>query len=60
MLRDQYELDKFFNDIASRASEMEPILVEIDHLLDDEVLYQMVKADMSQRRRLAHAGRGTC
>lgn len=49
MLRDQYELDKFFIDIASRASEMEPILVEIDHLLDDEGLYQMVKTDMSQR-----------
>jgi IS5 family transposase len=49
MLRDRYEHDKFFNEIASRASEMEPVLVEIDRLLDDEVLYQMVKADMSQR-----------
>lgn len=49
MLRDRYELDKFFMDIATRASEMEPVLVQIDQLLDDETLYQMVKADMSQR-----------
>ncbi len=35
MLRDRYELDKFFMDIATRASEMEPVLVQIDQLLDD-------------------------
>ena len=49
MLRDRYEFDKFFIDIATHASEMEPVLVQLDSLLDDEELYQMVRADMSQR-----------
>ena len=49
MLRDRYEHDKFFDDIATQTSEMEPVLVQIDSLLDDEELYQMVRADMSQR-----------
>ena len=42
-------LTSFFIDIATQASEMEPVLVQIDSLLDDEELYQMVRADMSQR-----------
>ena len=49
MLRDRYELDNFSSTSQRKSSEMEPILVEIDQLLDDEVLYQMVRADMSQR-----------
>lgn len=49
MLRDRHELDNFFIDIATQASEMEPVLVQIDSILDDEALYQMVRADMSQR-----------
>lgn len=58
MLRDRYELDKFFNDMATQASEMEPVLVQIDSLLDDEELYQMVRSDMSQRyARTTETGR---
>lgn len=49
MLRERYELDNFFIDIAKQVSEMEPVLVQIDGILDDEELYQMVRADMSQR-----------
>ncbi len=49
MLRDCYELDNFFIEIAKQASEMEPVLVQIDSILDDEHLYQMIRADMSQR-----------
>jgi IS5 family transposase len=49
MLRDRYELDNFFIDIVKHASEMEPVLVQIDGILDDDELYQMVRADMSQR-----------
>lgn len=49
MLRDSYEIDKFFLDIQELTSDMEPELAQIDAILDDEVIYQMVKADLSQR-----------
>ncbi len=49
MLRDKYEVDKFFLDIQGLTSEMEPELRQIDKLLDDEAIYQMVKSDLSQR-----------
>lgn len=49
MLRDKYEVDKFFLNIQSLTSEMEPELAQIDKVLDDEVIYQMVKSDLSQR-----------
>ena len=49
MLRDSYEIDKFFLDIQGLASEMEPKLAQIDKVLDDEAIYQMVKSDLSQR-----------
>jgi transposase, IS5 family len=49
MLRDQYAIDKFFLDIAQSASEMDPILAQIDGLLADEALFQQLKQDLSQR-----------
>ena len=49
MLRDQYEPDKLFLDIVLRAGEMEPELVQIDRLLEDDELYQMLRADLAQR-----------
>lgn len=49
MLRDKYEVDKFFLDIQGLTSEMEPELAQIDKVLDDEVIYQMVKGDLAQR-----------
>ena len=49
MLRDKYEVDKFFLDIQGLTSEMEPELAQIDKVLDDEAMYQMVKSDLSQR-----------
>ena len=49
MLRDQYEVDKFFIEIAERATEMEPILAQIDVLLEDIELFRQIKADLSQR-----------
>jgi IS5 family transposase len=49
MLRDQYALDKFFLDIAQSASEMDPILTQIDALLADEELFRRLKQDLSQR-----------
>jgi IS5 family transposase len=49
MLRDRYAVDKFFMEIASRASAMDQVLVEIDKVLEDIELFQQVKADLSQR-----------
>lgn len=49
MLRDRYAVDEFFLDIAARATEMEPILAQIDRLLEDEELFQRLKQDLSQR-----------
>ena len=49
MLRDEYEADKLFLDIVVRAGEMEPELVQIDRLLEDDELYQMLRGDLAQR-----------
>jgi IS5 family transposase len=49
MLRDQYEVDKFFMGIAQRTTEMDGILVQIDLILEDIELFQQVKGDLSQR-----------
>ena len=49
MLRDKYEVDKFFLDIQGLTSAMEPELAQIDKVLDDEVIYQMVKGDLARR-----------
>jgi len=49
MLRDKYEVDKFFLDIQGLTSEMEPELAQIDKVLDDEVIYQMVRGDLARR-----------
>lgn len=60
MLRDRYEIDKFFVEIQEFTSEMEPELAAIDKVLDDEVIYRMVKADVSQRYpKTQQTGRGS-
>ena len=38
MLQDRYEKDKFFEHIFNLAAEMDPVLAQIDRLLDDEAL----------------------
>ena len=49
MLRDQYEVDKFFIEIAQRVTEMDATLARIDLILEDIELFQQVKGDLSQR-----------
>lgn len=49
MLRDRYEIDKFFMNIQSLATEMDPELSQIDVLLDDDEIFQLVKHDLAQR-----------
>jgi IS5 family transposase len=60
MLRESYEIDKFFVEIQELTSEMEPELAQIDRVLDDEVIYQIVKADLAQRYpKTQQTGRGS-
>jgi transposase, IS5 family len=49
MLQDRYETDKIFEDILKLTNEMDPILAEIDRLLDDEELYQLIRSDLARR-----------
>jgi IS5 family transposase len=49
MLRDAYDINKFFIGIQELTSEMDAQLARIDGLLDDDELYQMVRQDLEQR-----------
>lgn len=49
MLQDRYEKDKFFERIFILAVEMDPILAQIDGLLEDEALYQLIRSDLAKR-----------
>jgi len=49
MLQDRYEKDKFFETIIKLTIEMDPVLAQIDVLLDDEELYQLVRNDFTKR-----------
>ena len=49
MLQDRYETDKFFEGILKLTNEMDPVLAEIDRLLDDEELYQLIRKDLAKR-----------
>lgn len=49
MLQDRYETDKYFEYIRDQVIEIEPILAQIDVLLDDEELYQLIRNDFAKR-----------
>jgi transposase, IS5 family len=49
MLRDRYEFDKLFATIVKLTQDMDPVLAQIDHLLDDESLYQLIRTDLARR-----------
>lgn len=49
MLQDRYETDKIFENILKLTNEMDPVLAEIDRLLDDEELYQLIRKDLVKR-----------
>lgn len=49
MLQDRYETDKIFESILKLTNEMDPILAEIDRLLEDEELYQLIRNDLARR-----------
>lgn len=50
MLRERYPVDKLFEEITAHFPKMDPILAKIDAHLEDEELYQLIRADLSQRR----------
>jgi IS5 family transposase len=50
MLRERYPVDKLFEEIAVHFPKMDPVLAKIDGYLEDEQLYQLVKADLAKRR----------
>lgn len=51
MLRDKYEFDPtFWAIIEQQALKMEPELAAIDRILDDEELFQLLKADLAKHR----------
>jgi hypothetical protein len=49
MLRDRYEPQNLFELVAALSLKMEPALAQLDKLLDDDVLFQSVRADLAQR-----------
>src|SRR5262252_3568510 len=58
MLRDRYTPVDLFALVPALALRFEPELAELDRLLDDDQLFQQVKADLSRRRpRTSETGR---
>lgn len=49
MLQDRYKTDKFFDRILRLTHEMDPVLTQIDQLLNDEALYQLIRNDLAKR-----------
>jgi IS5 family transposase len=60
MLRERYGRQNIFEQIGTVSIAMEPVLMQLDRLLDDDVLFEAVKGDLSQRyRRTLVMGRGS-
>jgi hypothetical protein len=51
MLQDRHETDKLFDSILKLTNQMEPVLAEIDQLLEDEALYQLIRDDLEPIRK---------
>ena len=49
MLRDRYDPMNLFAYIPTLSMQMEPVLTQMDTLLDDDVLLQAVKTDLLKR-----------
>jgi IS5 family transposase len=49
MLRDRYEPMNLFERIPTLSMHLDPILAQIDILLDDDTIFQAVKADLIRR-----------
>jgi IS5 family transposase len=49
MLRDRYEPMNLFTLVSALSLALDPVLSQLDHVLDDDTLFQVVKADLSRR-----------
>lgn len=49
MLRDCYEPIDLFALVPKLSLEMDPVLTQLDRLLDDDVVFQRVRADLAKR-----------
>jgi len=49
MLRDRYDPMNLFDLVPALSMELDPVLTRLDQLLDDETLFQAVKADLATR-----------
>lgn len=49
MLVDRYPFEDVFARVPELAQHTDPVLRQLDHLLDDDALYQQVRADMGRR-----------
>jgi len=50
MLRDRYAPISLFDLVPTLSMALDPVLTQLDHLLDDDTLFQVVKADLARRR----------
>lgn len=50
MIRDRYAPQDLFALVPSAGLALDPVLVQLDTLLDDDDLYQRVRADLAKRR----------
>src|SRR5215211_6462763 len=49
MLRERYEPMNVFELVPKLSLEMEPVLTKLDTLLEDDTIFQLVKADLARR-----------
>ncbi len=50
MLRDRYPAVDLFALVPTLTLTFEPVLAQLDRLLDDDMLFQAVKRDLARRR----------
>jgi IS5 family transposase len=49
MLVDRYENSRLFEDIVRLTTKMDPVLDQIDKLLDDTMIFKPIRADLARR-----------
>ena len=61
MLVDRYEPEDVFARVPALAAQTDPVLKELDRLLEDDLLYEQVRADLGKRYRstLVHGRHST-
>ena len=60
MLRERYERQNIFEEIGTVSLEMEPVLRQLDTLLENDAVFEAVKADLANRyERTRTMGRGS-